>query len=137
MKNKLFILGLFLPVIFLLSFFILQNYQANMGYEVKVPVKGFDPRDLLSGHYVLLQTDKENIDCQQFENNICPDNNYFQKTYRYYVNEKQAQTLENLIRNNQTKAEIVFKIIPNKAPKVKSLLINGEEWENIKHTSGR
>ena len=48
----------------------------NSGVDIKLPVMGYDPRDLLSGHYIQYQIDWEKADCNQFEDSVCHKDNF-------------------------------------------------------------
>lgn len=50
--NKKLILALLIPILFLLLNVVHKQYLSSSGTVVTLPVEGFDPRDLLSGHYV-------------------------------------------------------------------------------------
>ncbi len=67
MKTKIgLILALLLPIVVLAGNAWLHHQQRIHGETVILPIKGFDPRDLLSGHYLLYRIDfgiTENSDC--------------------------------------------------------------------------
>lgn len=50
--NKKLIFALLIPILFLLMNVVHKQYLRASGTVVTLPVEGFDPRDLLSGHYV-------------------------------------------------------------------------------------
>lgn len=51
-KRTWLIVTLVLPMIALVGTAYLKNMQRTSGMEVTLPIEGFDPRDLLSGHYL-------------------------------------------------------------------------------------
>jgi uncharacterized membrane-anchored protein len=51
-KRTWLIVALVLPMIALVGTAYLKNMQRASGTEVILPIEGFDPRDLLSGHYL-------------------------------------------------------------------------------------
>lgn len=53
MKKSLFIMALLIPIGLLLSNVIHKQVQLSYGKTVSLSVQGFDPRDLLSGHYLV------------------------------------------------------------------------------------
>jgi len=57
MKRWLFLLILIIPVAGLAT--LVYNYQriVSSGLTVTFPVRGYDPRDLLSGHYLVYRVD--------------------------------------------------------------------------------
>ena len=40
--------------------------------EVTLRISGYDPRDLLSGHYIVYTIDWDDTDCKQFKDRQCP-----------------------------------------------------------------
>ena len=70
MSKKFIGIILGLPILFLGIWGVILSFQINSGIEVRLPIMGYDPRDLLSGHYILYQIDWESADCKQFENAI-------------------------------------------------------------------
>lgn len=68
MKKKIGLaLALLLPITVLAANTWLHYQQRAAGETVVLPIDGFDPRDLLSGHYLVYQ-----IDYGIEENNGCP-----------------------------------------------------------------
>jgi uncharacterized membrane-anchored protein len=67
MKNKTgLVLALLLPIVVLAGNAWLQHQQRTGGEVVIFPIEGFDPRDLLSGHYLIYRIDygiADNSDC--------------------------------------------------------------------------
>ena len=60
--DKKFAIVLFcLPILFLGIWGLILSFQMNSGIEVRLPIMGYDPRDLLSGHYIQYQIDWENV----------------------------------------------------------------------------
>lgn len=53
MKKSLFMIALLLPIALLLSNVIHKQLQLIYGKTVSLSVQGFDPRHLLSGHYLV------------------------------------------------------------------------------------
>ena len=112
-------------------------YQLKTGKEVKVNISGYDPVDMLSGHYVSYQIDWKKTDCKQFENNLCPQERFCNRKYRwddscrFYIPEKYAKELELALQQANRKKntfEIVFSYNKSKQPIAKKLLINGNDY---------
>lgn len=131
MKSKYFLLlFLTLPIVFLGCWMVSLHLAATNAQIVIVRMRGFDPVDLLSGHYLYLRPDWELTDCQQFANNQCPKK-LFEKSYRYYLPEHDAQALNHKINIMQDlEIDIVFALQKNRKPLVKSLLINNYPWKD-------
>ena len=85
------------PMLALLLWTILLEISLHNQREIWVQARGYDPRNLISGHYMLLEIDWEKTDCTQFKNNVCPIKE-FENSYKYYLSEKDAVNLENLGR---------------------------------------
>jgi len=130
MRNKyLLITWLVLPIVVLTGLII--NLEINLHSEKTVIVRmlGYDPVDLLSGHYLHLQPDWSKTDCHQFELNICPSER-FAYTYRYYLPEFDAVKIDRLIRYKNPKIDMVFTYQGQSNPLVKGLLIDGKNWQD-------
>lgn len=129
MKQK-YILGAFLvlPVLFLFFWLGSIEYALHAEQTVVIRMSGYDPRDLLSGHYLHLQPDWSLTDCRQFTDNRCPTER-FGRSYRYYLPEFDAQKVDRQLRLNNVKIEMIFTYKGAAKPLVKDLLINGMVWD--------
>lgn len=130
MKSK-YVLAFFLvlPLVVYLYWIASLEKQLYSSKEVMVAMNGFDPVDLLSGHYLLLRPDWNNTDCAQFEQNRCPTE-LFAYSYRYYLPEVKAMDVDREIASNENlKVEISFAINGKANPLVKELYINGQQWK--------
>ena len=136
-KYKDFILVL-APAVILLMWCVGLSLQLRSGQEVTVRIMGYDPRSLLSGHYIMYRIDWTNTDCTQFDKGICPKDDFrkglyqqqWGRTYRFYVSEKVAVALDNAVRNSANKAEIVYSYRKGHKPFALRLLINGEAYQS-------
>ena len=150
-SKKYILLSLALPILILLGFVIYHQNIANVGKEAILPISGYDPRDLLSGHYLIYHIDYDIPDiCRTSEKQVgyvClspkgfffrqPHNcqilirgtcNYYRFTAgieRYYIPEDKADYLSKLIRDKKTSIVISVK---NGVAQVKDLLIDGQSW---------
>ena len=141
MNKKFLILALSFPFIALIVWTISLYVQQSTGTEIKVAVMGYDPRDLLSGHYIRYTIDWEKTDCSQFPNGICPKEEFckqsrFGNQCRFYIPERHAEKLDLLFRrrNNTTMIfEVIYSYQAGGEPLAKKLLINGKDWrESLK-----
>lgn len=129
MHKKYGYIGLvFLPVMIMLVWVATIENERRQGQEVVVRLQGYDPRDLLSGHYILYQIDWDKTDCAQFENGICP-RSAFDWSGRFYVPESKAQALDKAVRDTNNTAEMVFSYKRGIKPHALKLLVNGQAWE--------
>ena len=136
-KNYLKLILMIAPALLLLVWVSVLSYQLHSGKEIVLRIRGYDPRSLLSGHYIQYQIDWANSDCAQFEAGICPKeefnkalfNGYWGHNGRFYVSEKEAQALDRAVRNYQNEAEIVYSYRKGRRPYALRLLINGKAYE--------
>lgn len=139
MKSNQLLLALFIPILLLIGWTCFLGYQRQSGSEVIVTITGYDPRDLLSGHYIAYQVDWDKTDCTQFPDQICPQNQFCRdaswgRQCRFYIPERYASHLEKLFRNrwfNHYRFEVVYSYTPNSQPIAKRLLINGKSWRKF------
>lgn len=64
LKHKRLLLALVFPFIALVALTGFKAAKRYMGTELTIPVVGYDPRDILSGHYLIYRLD--------FAEEICP-----------------------------------------------------------------
>lgn len=151
---KKLIAALAIPCITLLVM-ALYNQNILSGSPVhEFEIEGYDPRDLLAGHYLRF-TIKYDIDttcaqdkfidvkicvspfkrmitdgnldgCQQWINATCYKNRVNDQLNRFYVPENKATHLENIIRGK--KASVKIAVAKGNAV-IKDLLIEGTSWE--------
>lgn len=116
-KKNLYIIGLIIPVLFFVGWIASLELSMYNKPHVVIAVRGYDPRDLISGHYLRLQLDWSKTDCSQFEDNICPKNK-FDWTYRYYVPEHEALPLERKLVSGKYDAYLHFIMFDNRKPQI-------------------
>lgn len=139
MKKNIRLLLIAAPALLLTLFTITLLWQRSLLPEVTLRIAGYDPRDLLSGHYIAYTIDWENTDCTQFAGNHCPRDEFARssidgrwgKYHRFYIPEENAELLDSLFR--QASENLVFEVVygyaPNFRPQIKRLLINGRNWD--------
>ncbi len=147
MNNKIYLLFLFVaPLLCLMAWTGSLYMQRSNGVDIKVAVTGYDPRDLLSGHYISYTIDWDKTDCSQFPDGVCRadefcDGFFKERTFwginrqcRFYVPEQYARSLDTLFRNRNNE-DMVFEVIYSysKGHKAiaKQLLINGKDWHDF------
>lgn len=129
MSKKIWlVLSLVFPIVFLLSWTIITEQNIKNAKEIIIRAEGYDPRNLISGHYLNLRLNWQETDCSQFSDNLCHPNR-FESIYQYYIPEIDAPKLDKLAGNNKTKIELVFAYPKNKNPYLKDMLINGKNWK--------
>ena len=119
----------FVGVALWLSYFLVFMQHST---EIKLPITGYDPRNLLSGHYVAYQIDWNKADCTQADwQGVCPRST-FKTSYRFYVPEDTAAAIERAINRPEVRTEIIFSYQKGKAAVARDLLIDGQSFRNYK-----
>ena len=129
------------PAVLLLLWSLVLFIQLESGTEVVLRIKGYDPRSILSGHYISYQIDWANTNCSQFENDICPRDDFEKALYqrywdnagRFFVAENRAKELDKAVRNTNNVAEIIYSYRKGQRPFALRLLINGENFQAGKY----
>ena len=137
MKKPLLAIALSLPLVCLIGWTLFLAVLRNQGTDVKVAVTGYDPRDLLSGHYIAYQIDWDQTDCTQFAGNVCPKEQFCREALwgrqcRFYIPERYAKELDDLFRKRNTTDnvfEVVYSYRAGRKPMAKEMLINGRSWK--------
>lgn len=152
-KNALLI-SLLLPILALATLTAYKRHVLNAGSEIILPISGYDPRDLLSGHYLIYRIDygvndicsgntigkqsgyvclepkmfsfDQPIACMKLIRGVCNYNRFEAGIEKYYVPEDKAKKLEERIMSKS--ASIVLSTTPYGDAQVKDLLINNKSW---------
>lgn len=129
LKKYTYLICLIMPIIILLGWtFSLSSAQKD-GTEIVLVVKGYDPRDLLSGHYLLLTPDWQATDCGQFAEGQCPKQDFL-KIYKYYIPEEKAELLEQILQNaKEVTAALVFATNKREGYVIRDLRLNNMPWQ--------
>lgn len=154
-SQKKYIVAFFLPFLSLVLLSVYKQVQISTGTDVTLPIRGYDPRDLLSGHYLTFSVDFElpelcknqkpeeryvcinprfesvnpPEDCSLFIRGVCKWGRFDTGVERYYVPEKDALLLERLVTDKQ--ASIVLSVGRDGTPRIKELLLNGKPWKEV------
>ena len=154
MRTKSFlIIALLFPIITLLTLTSYKKHLLESGYVVTLKVSGYDPRDLLSGHYLIYTVDygmndlcrnystiqsayicldtktfsvMPDISCKHFIAGTCNYGRFEAGIEKFYIPEEKAVMLDKKIRGKQ--ASIVISVSPGGHAQVKDLLIDGKSW---------
>jgi len=152
-SRKILLVTLMIPILALLGLTTSKISNLFMGREVELPIVGFDPRDLLSGHYLVYRVDYGVANLcatpEEAPGFVCLDNRTFTQDKpdgcslfikgscnhlrfeagieRFYIPEEKAAMLDQIVRGKQ--ASIVISITGAGHAQVKNLLVNGKPWE--------
>lgn len=155
-KNKGLWLALLFPILMLLALIAYKKYILTFGQEVTLAISGYDPRDILSGHYLIytveypvgkICTDKTvesgyvcldpkgfsaelPAECKIPIRGTCKYGRFEAGIEKFYIPEDKAQILDNNIRGKR--ASIVISVTPKGQAQVKDLLIDGNSWRDVK-----
>jgi uncharacterized membrane-anchored protein len=151
--RKSLIAALVVPIVSLVGLAGYKKYILSFGEEIRLPVSGYDPRDLLSGHYLIYRIDygvndvcgeKPNSrdafvcleprrfsydafeNCRTLIRGTCMAGRFEAGIEKFFVPEEMARKLEEIIRTQP--AEIILSVPKTGRAQVKDLLINGRSW---------
>ncbi len=128
-KRTWLILSLLFPIIFFVGWIGYMEDKIQHASEIVIRAEGYDPRNLISGHYLSLRLNWQETDCSQFSDNLCHPNR-FESVYEYYIPEEYAQKLDKLVQDKQVKVDLVFAYPSDKKPYLKRLHLNGIYWQD-------
>lgn len=142
MKNKLLLFILLIPVICLFVWNCFLWHDKDSGTEITVRIMGYDPRDLLSGHYIRYRINWDKTDLTQFENKAITKDDFVDSlnktSYRFYVSEAHAKYLDKLLmeswnakEEDKKKVEVVYSYKKGKHPIAKKLLVDGQPYQKV------
>lgn len=124
MKNKIAAALLFLPVIGML-FVVLWLQTMTSFRRVEIVVAGYDPRDFFSGNYMNLQLDWKSTDCSQFNDNVCPTDD-FDPHYNFYIRRENSGILTQKV--NAGSVKLVFSYEHGYNPMIVDLSVDGKSY---------
>jgi uncharacterized membrane-anchored protein len=152
--NLLFALSF--PIIILLSLLVYKQTIINTGQTVTLPIIGFDPRDLLSGHYLRYRIDYKASNSCDYDSSktvelclkpkayfldpsqvaiqacdlhlvgYCQKGQFIAGIERFYIPEQYAQQLDKKVRDAQGSLQV--SVTKNGMAVIETLLIDGQPW---------
>lgn len=131
----------FVPFVFLLALTAYLQYASATAPRVVVAVQGYDPRDLLSGHYIAYAIDWNKTDMTQFREGVCSREAFdsFIGRQRFYIPEADAPALDAKFRRRGDlfSFSVVYACPKFGKPLARQLLINGRDWRDSFIKTGR
>jgi uncharacterized membrane-anchored protein len=158
-RSKIYIIiALLIPIVVFAYIVGYKNYMLKAGPEIIIPISGYDPRDLLSGHYLTYNVDygipntcntptydksveayiclddktfsyNKRQDCQLYIRGYCQYHRFVAGIEKFYIPEEYAIPLDKQVRDK--KASIVIVVPKNGQPLVKDLLIDGKSYRTL------
>jgi uncharacterized membrane-anchored protein len=148
-NKKVLMIVLFFPILVLGSIAIQKKISMETGRQVTLPIFGYDPRDLLSGHYLRYTIDyglpnpcneknegKEGFicldtktfsllepTCQIFVRGACKNFRFTAGIEKYFVSEELARPIEKMVQSKM--ASIVLSVSSSGKSIIKDMLIDG------------
>lgn len=133
MIRNLKIIALLLPIL------IPSLWAAKIGYDrasapiYKVAIDGYDPRDLLYGHYLMFRYDVENSRKKEtFPEDM--DEIVEKLPMEYYLDERHALNAEELLRDGKSKVEIGVGIPKTGGAFIEDLYIDDQRFSDYLRT---
>lgn len=155
-KRMLLLIALALPILALMASAYLRSVQRDSGEQITLPIEGFDPRDLLSGHYLIYQVDygletgctEHDVEtavclrperemypadavpgsCKLFIRGYCDSSaNFRAGIERFYIPEEYAEALETQVRDKR--GSLVLSVDKQGNAAIRDLLIDGKPWK--------
>ena len=152
-SKKMLVIALAIPIMALATLTAYKKYVLSFGTEVVLPIIGYDPRDLLAGHYLIYRIDYgvENIcaanlgqqtgyvclepkmfsfsepdSCKKLIAGECINGRFEAGIEKYYVPQEKAKDLEAQVQSKT--ASIVLSLTRGGQAQVKDLLVDGQPW---------
>ena len=153
-RIRLLFFALLLPVLLLASVAGWKSWVVVAGNRVILPIQGFDPRDLLSGHYLIYTIDYgiEGLcelgggpafvcldpkafswakppagQCRQLIRGRCDRTRFTAGIERFCIPEDRALSLDKAVRNRR--GDVVLVLDGKGGAQVADLLIDGRSWQ--------
>jgi uncharacterized membrane-anchored protein len=162
MKKITLIFSLALPILSLLILTAQKAYTIHLGLEYHLKIKGFDPIDLLSGHYVTYRVEYGSEPCDEYiqakciclnkNNTIHPLENCEKNSYctsllkgeckkgrfeagieRFYIPEDRADEYDRIVREGNS--EIIISVDKYGNGQVKDLILSQSPKVEIEENS--
>ncbi|MBL7688812.1 MAG: GDYXXLXY domain-containing protein [Bdellovibrionaceae bacterium] len=152
--KRALVTALAVPILALAALTLYKKYILTVGTEVVLPIRGFDPRDLLAGHYLIYQIEygvdgicssgydeeqafvclkpKEflrynNGECELLIAGSCRNDRFEAGIEKFFVPEEKALLLEQAVQEKT--GSIVLSVTRSGETAVKDLLIDGRSWQ--------
>lgn len=154
-----------LPVVAWTVWALAAQFGAMDGTRVVLPVRGFDPRDILAGHYLAVGADYSgfenecaaenksgdaffcpdartvrmgrNAECAGFIRGWCASGTFRDGAERFYIPEKSAVALDKAVRDEKLSPQIVLNVGKDGAARPVDLILDGVPYREYLKRSER
>ncbi len=162
MKQRIaLLLALSLPIAMLAAMVLHHHWMRAHGQRIELPISGYDPRDLLAGHYLRYRVDygvdacgaTPNLpaasicleprrafvpsdrpgNCSLYLRGRCRLGRFEAGIERYYLPQTDAATMERLVRQHH--AALRLSVTPDGDAAIVALLIDGRPWRGTGHAA--
>ena len=155
-SHKITLIFLLIPILSLLTLTFYKRHIVLTGDKVILPIEGYDPRSLLSGHYLIYRVtypyrsicatsqtytvyvclkekamSRRKPNCRPVIKGKCENYLFKSGIERFYIPEKYAKKLDKKLRSSQSKATIEVSVLPSGEAQVTNLFFDGVSWENF------
>jgi uncharacterized membrane-anchored protein len=153
-QSKMLVFAILFPIVLLLGFMLHKQRVVSQGARVILKIVGYDPRDLLSGHYLIYNVDYGVTPTCTSETHLaeafvclsdktfrfgsvrncdlaiagkCEQSRFVAGIERFYVPQENARELEQHVMGRNASIELAIK---NGQAQVVDLLIEGVSWKD-------
>ena len=153
MRDKLFTCVVLLPLLGIMAFMGQAQYRASTGEVYRARIMGYDPRDLLRGHYLRYRFDfSKQLTSSASLSDYCfvrkgegrfslstvsssdqesctsrIKRSHLERAQKYFIPEEHAKALERQLRNQRAEVDLI--INGNGNYSVGHLYLDGAPWE--------
>ncbi len=151
-RTRRLLVALLIPIAALAALAGWKGWIATTGHRVTLPIEGFDPRDLLSGHYLIYRIDygveglcegklgtayvcldpkgyfpDKPAECRLPLRGSCDATRFTAGIERFYLPEDKARALDRVVRDKR--GSVVLALDGHGGAQVVDLLIDGRSWK--------
>ncbi len=133
MKKLILVLAVVLPVLLPVSAVSKMMLERSIAPIYKIKITGYDPRDMLYGHFLRHRFVEEDIIAQGLSKEV--SDNIRSLDRRYYIPEAEARRLDRILRGRKLDMHIGVGVMPNGKVFKDQLYIEGRTMEEFLRSS--
>lgn len=156
--RKMVLLILIFPLLAMLSLTFYRAFRFYVGENIILPIEGYDPRDLLRGHYVTYRVKYgvENLcfnkssrlrsagfvcldnksfsynrfpNCRKMIKGLCQAGTFTAGIEKFYIPEAHGKALDKMLR--ESRGSIELSLTSEGKAQIKQLYIDGIPWSEV------